>query len=172
MFNIFRECKQGMKEYCAKYDAKCGFDNDRLGCYKPTGFLGLGREFLDMNAYKCERNKRTLSTVKKKADSCDIAKSSGSGTCGKKDGSWPRPCTYNTDCDKGDTCNIPHQCTGGRFCAQVDDYGGICLNESQLNRQTKCHNVRKDSNKVNDNGRQMYSFKTNKYYCASNDPYC
>ena len=123
-------------------------------------------------AYCGNWKNKPLSDVKKKADKCDITRSMGSGACGKKDGSWPRPCTNDSDCLKGDTCNIPHQCKDGRFCAQVDKYGGICLDQSQLDRQTKCHNVRKEPSTFTDNGRDMYWFKSNNYYCASNDPYC
>lgn len=136
-----------------------------------SSYSGTHIEYNTPAAYCGNTKNKPLSDITK-PDTCNATLSMGSGTCGKKDGSWPRPCTYNTDCDKGDTCNIPHQCTDGRVCAQVDDWGGICLNQSQLNRQTNCHNVRKDSNKVNDNGRDMYWFKSKNYYCASNDPYC
>jgi hypothetical protein len=125
-------------------------------------------------AYCGSLKNKPLSNVE--ADTCDIGRSVGSGTCGIKDGFYknqPRPCIVGAgDCDKGDTCKIPHQCTGKRYCAQVNDYKGICLNESQLKRQTKCHNVRKESSTFNDNGRQMYWFTSKNYYCASNDSYC
>lgn len=176
MFNFVKECKPLMKKHCAKYNAKCGFDSsNRLGCYRPTGFLGLGRTYLDTNAYRCERNKSILSNVRKKAAKCDVTRSVGSGTCGKKEGFYnnqSRPCTDNGDCDKGDTCKIPHQCDDNKFCAQVDSYTGICLTKSQLARQTKCNNVKKEQSTFTDNGRQMYWFTSKNYYCASNDPYC
>ena len=121
------------------------------------------------------KNGRLLSNVLAKADKCDITRSAGSGTCGKKDGFYnnqPRPCTFDNECDRGDTCTIPHQCTDRRYCAQVNSRRGICLNESQLERQTQYQNVRKDPSTYNDNGRPMYWFQSKNYYCASNDPYC